>query len=289
MKIRYIFTTIIALCAICLLINICEGSELQVYTNATLIDSPYNDGDSFRVKIGDSNITIRLYFADCPETKVSQSTDARRVRSQTRYFGMPNHRKTVAYGREATQFTKEQLEKPFTVYTAHASALGRSPGGRYYGFITTYNGKDLASLLVANGYARAYGVARKTPNGISHKEMAARLKDIESSAMLTRKGIWETTDINQLVAMRALERQEDAELKEIHGNIRVPLKPININTASKEELRLLPRIGPVISNRIILNRPYTNNKDLLRIDGITERTMKELRPHLANIDEKSKK
>ncbi len=261
-----------------------SASVLQKFTNVILIDSPYNDGDSFKVRIGESNLTIRIYFADCPETTVSQNTDARRVRAQTRYFGMPSHRETIFYGKEATKFTKTQLEKPFTLYTSFATAPGRSSKGRCYGFIKTSTGEDLASLLVANGYARSYGVARRTPDGISHEEMAERLNDMESSAMLSRKGIWAATDVNQLATMRALERQENAELQEIRKSIRVPLKPININNSSIEELRMLPGIGPVLSNRIILNRPYKSNTNLLAITGITEKVMKELKPHLANIE-----
>lgn len=279
---------IIAIYAACMPINPSTANELKAYTNVALIDSPYNDGDSFKIRINNSNVTIRIYFADCPETSVSQNTDARRVRSQTRYFGMPSHRETVFYGREAAKFTKKQLSKPFTLYTAFASAPGRSSRGRCFGFIKTFNGEYLAQLLVANGYARAYGVARKTPEGISGKEMTARLNDMESSAMMTRKGIWAATDITQLATMRALERQELAELQEIRDCVHVPLKPININTASREELRMLPNIGIVISNRIIVNRPYKNNNELLNITGITKKVMKEIRPHLSKINDTSK-
>ena len=289
MKSHILLILIIILCIIRLPEKSFAATELQKFTNVSFIDSPYNDGDSFRIKLGNSNITIRIYFADCPETKVSQNTDARRVRAQTRYFGMPSHRETVFYGKKATEFTKQQLEKPFTLHTAFASALGRSKQGRCFGFITTANGQDLASLLVANGLARAYGVARKTPNGISHKEMADRLNDMESSAMLLRIGIWAATDVSQLATLRALERQENAELQEIRNNVHVPLKPININISSKEELRMLPGIGPVLSSRIILNRPYKNNNELLKISGITEKVMKELHPHLADINVKTKK
>ncbi len=275
---------VIFICYTHLTANLCTAKDLVAYKNASLVTSQHNDGDSFLVKLGNSNITIRIYFVDCPETTVSQSTDARRVRSQTRYFGLLSHRETVFYGKEATNFTRQQLEKPFTVHTALATAPGRSTGGRYYGFITTSHGEDLASLLVANGYARAYGVARKTPEGISHEEMAARLKDLESSAMLARKGIWAATDIKQLTSLRALERLENAELEKIRDSIKVELKPININTASLEELRMLSGIGAVMGKRIIDGRPYNTNDDLVRVKGITKKKIEKLLPHLSTIE-----
>ncbi len=262
---------------------LCKAGDLIKYTNVTFVASPHNDGDSFVIKLGTNNITLRLYYVDCPETGVSQSTDARRVRSQTRYFGMRNHRATVFFGQKAKAFTAEQLSKPFTVYTSMASAPGRSAGGRYYGFVRTAESNDLSTLLVANGLARAYGVARKTPEGIPHDEMTARMKDIESSAMLAHKGIWSESDPEQLVSLRAAERRDMAELEKIRDSIRVHIKPVNINTASKEDLLLLPDIGPAISERIIANRPYTNVNELLKITGITSNILHKIKPHLASI------
>jgi competence protein ComEA len=124
------------------------GADLQMFSNAKLISNPANDGDSFLVETNGKSFRLRLYFVDCPETSVSSKSDVQRVREQTRYFGLTSAERTIHFGNKAKTFANRILVKPFTVYTAFASALGRSARGRVYGFITTAGGDDLASLLV---------------------------------------------------------------------------------------------------------------------------------------------
>jgi competence protein ComEC len=57
-----------------------------------------------------------------------------------------------------------------------------------------------------------------------------------------------------------------------------PGRRINVNTASQEELESLPGIGPVLAKRIIQGRPYRSVDGLLRVKGIGERRLAELRP-----------
>ncbi len=57
-------------------------------------------------------------------------------------------------------------------------------------------------------------------------------------------------------------------------------EPINVNTATKEELMSLPGIGEVIAGRIIEEReflPFSSVEDLQRVSGIGEKTVEELR------------
>ncbi len=55
---------------------------------------------------------------------------------------------------------------------------------------------------------------------------------------------------------------------------------IDINTASHNELLAIPRIGPVLANRIIDFRekdgPFQNLHDLLRVQGIGKKTVQRL-------------
>ena len=60
---------------------------------------------------------------------------------------------------------------------------------------------------------------------------------------------------------------------------------VNVNTASAEQLELLPRIGPSISARIIEfregNGPFESVEELQAVRGIGERTLELLRPYVA--------
>lgn len=189
------------------------SADLQMFSNGRLINDPANDGDSFLVEANGKSFHVRLYFVDCPETLIAFTGDAQRVREQTRYFGLSDAKRTIHFGNEAKTFVDHVLVKPFTVHTAFASALGRSSKGRVYGFITTADGNDLASLLVKNGFARTYGMGRETFDGVSRDEMVKRLRDFEISAMLKRVGIWSESDPDRIAGLRSKQRSEDRELQ----------------------------------------------------------------------------
>lgn len=271
------FRTALLLAALTVPACLLLAGDLQAYTNATIVPSRYNDGDSFAVLISNRQVTARLYFVDCPETVASDATTARRVRSQTRYFGVTNHQQTIAYGTLAADFTAERLSRPFTLYTAFATAPGRSTAGRIYSFVHTADGKDLGQLLVAGGLARAYGVRRETPDGTPHDEAAARLADLESAAMLAGRGIWAAANPELLVQERAVERREEAELLAIQQRD-ADSEPVNVNTASLKELETLPGIGPELATRIVAARPYAAISDLLRVNGIDEVRLRAIEP-----------
>ncbi|MDL1959124.1 MAG: hypothetical protein LWX01_09760 [Deltaproteobacteria bacterium] len=96
------------------------AADLQMFSNAKLINNPANDGDSFLVEANGKSFCVRLYFVDCPETSVSSNSDAQRVREQTRYFGLTSAERVIHFGSEAKTFVKRILAKPFTVHTAFA-------------------------------------------------------------------------------------------------------------------------------------------------------------------------
>ncbi|MBM4161743.1 MAG: ComEA family DNA-binding protein [Ignavibacteria bacterium] len=59
-------------------------------------------------------------------------------------------------------------------------------------------------------------------------------------------------------------------------------QPLNLNTASKNELISLPGVGEVIAERIILFRedegPFRSVEDLRKIKGISTRKLQQLKP-----------
>lgn len=52
---------------------------------------------------------------------------------------------------------------------------------------------------------------------------------------------------------------------------------INVNTASVNELMLLPRVNEGMAQRIIAGRPYARVDDLLKVSGIGPKTLDGLR------------
>jgi competence protein ComEA len=59
---------------------------------------------------------------------------------------------------------------------------------------------------------------------------------------------------------------------------------INVNMASSSELEKIPGIGPVLAKRIIeyreQNGPFTTYEDLLKVQGIGEKTLAKIKPYI---------
>jgi comEA protein len=59
---------------------------------------------------------------------------------------------------------------------------------------------------------------------------------------------------------------------------------VNINTASAQQLQLLPRVGPALASRIIefreTNGPFKRVEELVAVRGIGEKSLEQLRPYV---------
>jgi endonuclease YncB( thermonuclease family) len=93
-----------------------------------------------------------------------------------------NCRFSIQIGREASEFTKQALTKPFTIYTRWRRALGRSAIWRYYAIVVTADGRDLNELLVSAGLARIYGTRTPLPDGRDSRTYLAHLRELETQA-----------------------------------------------------------------------------------------------------------
>lgn len=269
------------------------GSELKRFDHCKLVPTEWADGDSFSVEFPDgTQHTVRLYGIDCLEMHVSDDSDARRLRAQRRYFGISKFggstkasvNKAKALAGDAADETRRQLQGEFTVYTAFADGRGDGKHKRIYAFVVTSRGRDLGDVLVAAGMARAFGVYRGRYDGIVQDEYKQHLADLELLAARQGKGIWNFTDWETLPEERRVQRQEDREMEDSRNSL-PELTPasINPNTAARDELIRLPGIGETLANRIIEGREssaYRMPQDLLRIDGIGDKTIDQLKPFL---------
>ena len=263
--------------------RLCAQAELTKIENLRLVEGGYGDGDSFHVTDGATNYHFRLYLVDTPETEAADPSLARRVREQTRYFGLPGPADTLRLGKTAAERTRVLLAKPFTAYTAGTRGLGRSAEPRVYAYIVTADGQDLGTTLVTEGLARSFGVGRIGPTGVSQDEQRARLADLEFAAALARRGIWAESDPDKLAAARAAEREDEAELAAVSAAARpAPVAsenaPLDLNTATLAQLDGLPGIGPTLAQRIIDARPFATVDDLRKVSGIGATAFAKLQP-----------
>lgn len=266
------------------------AAPLESLEGCTFVPTEWADGDSFAVRLPDGKQkTIRLYGADCVEWHVNDASDERRLRAQRRYFGITNAAPTARgsiemakrFGRLAAEETATSLAKPFTVHTAFSDARGDGRHPRVYGFITCGDGRDLATHLVASGLARAYGVARETPDGRPASELRAHLADIELQAAKRGRGIWAETDWDKLPEERREQRDDDAQVELAIGTPALaPGQKLDPNTAARDDLMKLPGIGEAMANRIIEHRPYAAKAELLKVPGIGPAKLRKLRPHI---------
>ncbi len=248
------------------------------------VPTSWGDGDSFRVRFPDgTEHTIRLYGADTLEDTVRTESDARRLRAQRRYFGISNYggspqasiELAKAMGEAATRQVNLWLQSPFTVHTTFADARGSPRYPRIYAFVTTSEGEDLATLLVREGRARAFGVYRSTPDGMTHHDYREQLRDAELIAARKGKGIWAYTDWESFSRERSEQRREDLEFQIAMGRA-TPTELLNLNTAEVEELVRIPGIGEVTARAILEARPFDAVDQLTRVRGIGQARLAQL-------------
>ena len=56
--------------------------------------------------------------------------------------------------------------------------------------------------------------------------------------------------------------------------------PLNLNTATREQIEALPGVGPVLAGRILAGKPYRSLADLDAVKGVGKTTLKRLEPFL---------
>ena len=256
----------------CCLATALPAAELETIENATLIEAGLNDGDSFKVKADGKELHLRLYYVDCLETTLSKA-DKNRILEQQYHFGLEDPVAVVRFGKQAAEYVKRVLSRPFTIYTSYAKA----PGRRYYAFIETHDGRDLGHLLVEQGLARIHGETHQAPDGTPSKFVRKELRNVLAFAIVKRNGIWKETDPELLLELRKILLEEEKKWEQWKKKKECDV-PFDLNTASQEQLQQLHGIGEDKAAKIAAGRPYRSIEDLLNIKGIGPKTLEKIRP-----------
>jgi endonuclease YncB( thermonuclease family) len=164
-----------------------RSSKFIKFQDAEYVSTSYEDGDSFRLRIGEEEQVFRLYYVDCPEAD-TRFTD--RNEEQATYFGITPEQSLEA-GKAAKDFVRTALiGKKLTVFTRWASALGSTKLPRYYAIIEVEN-RNLADMLVENGLARLHGKSVTLPDGTKIDDYLNRLIELERLARENKRGAWQ--------------------------------------------------------------------------------------------------
>lgn len=157
------------------------------------VEGTFSDGDSIEAEYSGKKYLFRLYFVDTIEG--FPKAKARRA-GQAKYFGLASAEadtQAVQVANAAAEFTKAQLQKPFTVYTRWDKVNPKDESSSLRAFVTTSAGDDLSTKLVSEGLALILSGSRSTtdhPEGKPVDEALRDLRHAETEAHVAARGAW---------------------------------------------------------------------------------------------------
>jgi competence protein ComEA len=144
---------------------------------------------------------------------------------------------------------------------------------------------NLPLVVEVRGEVKAPGVVSLSP-GARIQDAIAAVGGLSNDADLSTVNLARRLRDGELVVILALPVPDSTPVLPAVGiDDAVPAEDprarININSATAEELEALPSIGEVIAARIIAyreqNGPFRSVDDLIHVEGISDRTIDEIR------------
>lgn len=203
------------------------------------------DGDTIVVDLNGNEERVRLIGVDTPETVHPELGEQ-------------------PFGREASNYTKSRLEGK--EIRLEFDVQERDQYGRLLAYIWVGNEHFNATLL-----KEGYAVLSTWPPNVKYVDEFTKL---QAQAREQGKGLWGEDNIANQYKVGNYDVDPDTGL---------PLQKVNINTATLEELQLIPGVGEVLAKRIIetrQNKPFDSPESLTRVNGIGEKSVQKMIPYV---------
>jgi DNA uptake protein ComE-like DNA-binding protein len=115
-------------------------------------------------------------------------------------------------------------------------------------------------------YDRDYMRRRESPS-ISFGTLIAI---VAAATVLVGAAIYFSSGSHRLV-------RSDVAEERLHAT---PFRPVNVNTATPEELASIPYLSSSTKQAITEHRPYATPEDLMAVPGIKKRMLERIRPYV---------
>lgn len=159
----------------------------------------------------------------------------------------------------------------------------RGPRRRLTASVATLAAATLAALGTLVAGVRAYGLAGRLASTL--RVLVPALAIV--SLVLAMNGTWTTSRSAHAAPATQAEREADGtgSARPPRGGKKAVSGKVNLNTATEEQLMLLPTVGPAKAERIVTWRKkhggFKRIADLRRVKGFGYKTFKRLAPLLA--------